>query len=158
MNQLSLFTNSQPLRKARAGAVLNPDGYSVKDCKIIYAPAGQAGEYAKLACNHYRGCGHQCGYCWVPQVIHMSRADFDREALPKNDILENLKKDAEKYQQAGVSEQVLLCFSTDPYNPNDEFYQLTRHCLIILREHGLGFCTLTKGGSKALRDIDLFRP
>src|SRR5262249_26717493 len=27
-----------------------------------------------------------------------------------------------------------------------------------LREHGLGFCTLTKGGSKALRDIDLFRP
>jgi DNA repair photolyase len=24
--------------------------------------------------------------------------------------------------------------------------------------YGLGFCTLTKGGSRALRDIDLFRP
>lgn len=28
----------------------NPDGISVKGCSIIYAPAGQAGEYSALAC------------------------------------------------------------------------------------------------------------
>jgi DNA repair photolyase len=28
-------------------------------------------------------------------------------------------------------------------------------CLI---EHGMGICTLTKGGTRALRDLDLFRP
>jgi DNA repair photolyase len=28
-------------------------------------------------------------------------------------------------------------------------------CLI---DHGLAFCTLTKGGTRALRDLDLFRP
>jgi hypothetical protein len=39
---------------------LNPDGVSVKGCTIIYAPTGQAGEYAALATNPYRGCGHQC--------------------------------------------------------------------------------------------------
>jgi len=27
-----------------------------------------------------------------------------------------------------------------------------------LRDHGLGFCVLTKGGSRALADIDLYRP
>jgi DNA repair photolyase len=28
----------------------------------------------------------------------------------------------------------------------------------ILREYNLGFCALTKGGTRALRDLDLFRP
>src|SRR5215472_2137732 len=30
----------------------------------IYPPRGQAGEYAPLACNPYRGCGHGCVYCY----------------------------------------------------------------------------------------------
>jgi DNA repair photolyase len=34
----------------------------------------------------------------------------------------------------------------------------TRRALIILADHGLAYCTLTKGGTKALRDLDLFRP
>jgi hypothetical protein len=34
---------------------LNPDGTSVKGCNYIYAPRGQAGEYAPLAANLYRG-------------------------------------------------------------------------------------------------------
>jgi hypothetical protein len=33
---------------------LNPDGTSVKGCVYIYAPRGQAGEYAPLATNPYR--------------------------------------------------------------------------------------------------------
>jgi DNA repair photolyase len=27
----------------------------------------------------------------------------------------------------------------------------------VLQAHGLGICTLTKGGTRSLRDIDLFR-
>jgi DNA repair photolyase len=30
--------------------------------------------------------------------------------------------------------------------------------LEVLREHGLAFCVLTKGGTRALADIDLYRP
>ena len=41
---------------------LNPDGLSVRGCSIIYAPAGQAGEYSALATNPYRGCGNGCAY------------------------------------------------------------------------------------------------
>src|SRR4029077_19775088 len=33
-----------------------------------------------------------------------------------------------------------------------------RKILEILGEHGLAFCTLTKGGTRAIRDIELFRP
>jgi DNA repair photolyase len=57
---------------------------------------------------------------------------------------------------AGITEQVMLSFTTDPYHPGDT--ELTRWTLQMLRSYRLGFCTLTKGGTRALRDIDLFRP
>lgn len=129
---------------------------SVNGCTYIYAPRGQAGEYAPLAANPYRGCGHQCRYCYVPLVVKMKRPEFDAGANERTEFLKNLIKDARKYQVAGIHEQVMLSFTTDPYHPGNT--TLTRKTLEVLREHGLGFCTLTKGGTRALRDIDLFRP
>lgn len=135
---------------------LNPDGVSVEGCKIIYAPAGQAGEYAPLATTPYRGCGHKCRYCYVPSVIWMSREEFDAGAVDRAVYRFQLPRDARKYQQLGVAAQVMLCFTSDPYHPGDN--QLTRWTIQTLVEDGLAFCTLTKGGSRALRDLDLFRP
>ena len=153
MSQASLFS-------AAPGAPTiyqwNPDGVSVKGCSLIYAPAGQAGEYAPLACNPYRGCGHKCAYCYVPQVLKMPRPEFDAGATPRPDFLAKLEKEAKKYAAMGSREQVMLSFTTDPYHPGDN--TLTRDVLKMLAEYGMGFCTLTKGGSRALRDIDLFRP
>lgn len=134
---------------------LNPDGVSVKGCSTIYAPAGQAGEYSALATNPYRGCGHKCAYCYVPGVLRMKRPDFDAGAVPRANFLHDLTKDARKYEALGITEQVMLSFTTDPYHPGDTI--LTRETLQALIAHGLGICTLTKGGTRALRDIDLFR-
>ena len=125
-------------------------------CSIIYAPAGQAGEYSPLATNPYRGCGHGCSYCYVPKVLHMPRAEFDVGAIPRQDFLEHLRRDAAKYLFYGSTAQVMLSFTTDPYHLGDT--TLTRETLKVLRDYGLGFCTLTKGGTRALRDLDLFRP
>jgi DNA repair photolyase len=129
---------------------------SIKGCTHIYAPAGQAGEYAPLASNPYRGCGHGCAYCYVPLVTKQPRAEFNAGAVLRNGFLDKLTRDARKYQAAGITEQVLLSFTTDPYHPGDT--AATRRTLEILAAHGLAFCTLTKGGSRALRDLDLFRP
>lgn len=130
--------------------------WAVPGCSMIYAPKGQAGEYAKLAANPYRGCGHGCAYCYVPSVIRMPRAEFDKGAVPRPNYLAALRKDAAKYRARDIREQVMLSFTTDPYNPSDR--SLTRPTLEVLAEHGLGFCTLTKGGARALADIDFFRP
>lgn len=135
---------------------INPDGYSVKGCSYIYAPEGQAGEYSPLASNPYRGCGHKCAYCYVPGVLKITREAFDAGATPRPDFIEHLSKDAAKYQALGLTGQVMLSFTTDPYHPGENM--LTRATLQVLIDHGLGFCTLTKGGSRALRDLDLFRP
>lgn len=135
--------------------VIMPDG-SVKGCSYIYAPRGQAGEYAPLAANPYSGCGHKCAYCYVPDVLRISRARFDEGATPRQGFLHHLTNDARKYQAAGITDQVMLSFTTDPYHPGDT--SLTRQTIETLIEYGLAFCTLTKGGERALRDIDLFRP
>ena len=135
---------------------LNSDGVSVKGCSYIYAPRGQALEYAPLATNPYRGCGHKCAYCYVPRAIKIDRREFNAGAVPRKGYLDHLRRDAAKYQALGITEQVMLSFSTDPYPP--EHHIETRQALEILIAHGLSFCTLTKGGTRALRDLDLFRP
>lgn len=139
---------------------LNPDGVSVKGCSVIYAPAGQALEYAPLAASMYKGCGHGCAYCYVPPITKQPRAEFDAGAFPRvakaGHIIDRLDADAKKYQAHGITEQVMMSFTTDPYHPGDT--TLTRQAIEVFTEHGLAFCTLTKGGNRALRDIDLFRP
>jgi len=134
---------------------VNDDGVSIAGCNTIYAPKGQAGEYAALATNPYRGCGHECKYCYVPNVIRMKRQEFDSSAKLRNGYIANLKRDAKKYMFAGIDEQVMLSFTSDPYHPFDT--SPTRDVLKILKMTGLSFCCLTKGGTRALRDIDLYR-
>jgi DNA repair photolyase len=138
--------------------MINPDGVSIAGCTYIYAPKGQAGEYSALAANPYRGCGHKCSYCYVPNVTKQDRRDFNAGAVVRNDggYLDFLKRDAVKYQAAGIAEQVMISFTSDPYHPGDT--TTTRQALQILIDHGLAVCTLTKGGTRGLRDLDLFRP
>jgi DNA repair photolyase len=123
---------------------------------MIYAPAGEAHEYAPLAANPYSGCGHGCVYCYVPRQLHMTREQFDAGAHDRERFIAGLPKEAPKYQRAGITEQVLISFTSDPYHPFDT--ELTRWTLEVLREHGLAFTILSKGGVRALRDIDLYRP
>jgi DNA repair photolyase len=141
-----------------ANPQLNPDGISVKGCNYIYAPKGQAGEYAPLAANPYRGCGHKCKYCYVPLVTKQDRAEFNAGAVIRENYLDRLRKDAVKYQAAGIAEQVMVSFTSDPYHPGPDETNITRECFELMQEHGLAVCALTKGGTRALQDIDIFRP
>src|SRR3990167_7157545 len=129
---------------------------------LIYKPSGQAGEYAPYALNHYRGCGHGCVYCYVPRIPFqkITREEFNAGAVPKPGFsLERLEKDAAKFAAtARIRDYIMLSFMTDPYQHDDVRLQLTRKALQVLKRHGLSICTLTKGGKRALRDIDLFDP
>lgn len=158
MTQASLFPGSEKDIPTTTSAPyrLEENGFSVVGCSYIYAPRGQAGEYSMLATNPYRGCGHKCAYCYVPDVLRMTREEFDAGAVSRPDFLNHLTRDAKKYQAMGIDKQVMLSFTTDPYNPNNR--SLTRPTIDILKAHGLAFCTLTKGGSRALEDLDAFRP
>ena len=121
--------------------------------KIIYETRGKAREYRELACNLYTGCGHKCIYCYAPNVLRRKREVFNEQTAPRKNILDKLRKDAEKYAASGETKQVLFCFTSDPYQPE---HPITRDALSIIKYNGLSFCVLTKGGSRALEDIDLY--
>lgn len=122
---------------------------------VIYEPKGRAAEYAPLAVNLYRGCGHGCVYCYGPNATFMEREAF-KEATPRPDIIKRLEKDAPKATADRAKGNVLLSFTSDCYQPLDGSYQLTRQAIIILHQNGFNVAILTKGGKRAERDFDLY--
>lgn len=140
MDQLNMFNQSQSIKP------------SIKGCTLIYEPKGRAREYAALACNIYSGCDHGCIYCYGPSATRKQRDAFAKSSLRSNDFLRRLEKEAAKYQAAGISKQVLLSFTCDPYQHLDVTEKITKRVIKILHRYDLPVCILTKGGSRALRD------
>jgi len=128
---------------------------------VIYEPKGQAREYAPLACNVYSGCSHGCKYCYVPGIPPYKYTTNPRESFhgsphSRNRFLQQLEIDAKKIMRSGYSKQVLLSFTTDPYQQLDIELEITRNTIKILHQYGQTVQILTKGGSRALRDMDLY--
>ncbi len=121
---------------------------------IIYEPKARAAEYAPLAINLYTGCLHSCGYCYAPGVAHKKRSIFHTKVEPRKDILELLEKDCRKMK--GDPREILLCFMTDPYQP-DLPGDITREALLILEKYEMKVTILTKGGTRANRDFDILK-
>ncbi len=123
---------------------------------VIYETAGRAREYRELACNLYTGCDHGCIYCYAPNALQRKRDEFHAQVRPRKDILNKVAKDAAGYGKAREKRQVLFCFATDPYCHADAEHALTHQAIEICHRHGLNICVLTKGGTRSLRDLNLF--
>jgi len=121
---------------------------------VIYEPKGRAKEYSYLACNLFTGCVHGCRYCYVPETLHISANEFQSKVKPRRNILEQMRKEAPKF--AGTNKRVLLCFTCDPYQPKDIEVGITRQAISILRDYNIPFQILTKGGTRAIHDFDLY--
>lgn len=128
-----------------------------KKTGVIYNPSGRAAEYCRWACNLYRGCEHGCRYCYVPVMTNSSHDNFSMIAEPRKDILKKLEQDAAYQSKNGLNENILLSFTSDPYQPIEENLFITRKALEIFAKYNLKVTVLTKGGQRALRDIDLYR-
>jgi DNA repair photolyase len=122
--------------------------------RVIYEPKGRAREYSALACNLYRGCSHGCLYCYAPGAQFVSREKWASNVAPRNKIIEQLRLDAQELH--GDRRSVLLCFLCDPYQPLDDEEKLTRDALQIFGGNNIRAQVLTKGGTRAARDFDLF--
>ena len=122
---------------------------------MIYEPRGRAAEYSPLAMNIYSGCSHGCVYCYAPAATYTNPKIFHGEPQPRRNFFRDLRKDLQKYR--GDRRPILLCFTTDPYQPIDESAKLTRISLKGLIENGNVVKILTKGGTKATRDFDVMR-
>jgi DNA repair photolyase len=122
---------------------------------VIYEPKGKAREYAELALNLYRGCGHGCLYCYAPGATKTDRTTFFTDVKLRYKILEQIDTEATKLR--GDKRTVLLCFTCDPYQPIDTRTKMTRQAIRLLNGNDIGACVLTKAGAAARRDLDLLQ-
>lgn len=121
---------------------------------VIYTPAGRAREYSPKALNIYLGCSHGCRYCYAPHAIQKSSEQFFCHPQPRSGIVERLEKQLSKEE---VSDQTLLSFVGDIYCEVGDDGRTTRKILDTLYSHEVPVAILTKGGTRCLRDLDIFK-
>lgn len=104
--------------------------------------------------NPYVGCGHGCLYCYAS---FMKRFTSHRE--PWGEFID-VKINAPHILMRQIKKarwgKVALSTVTDPYQPLEKHYQLTRRCLEILLDYQFSVNILTRS-TLCLRDIDLFK-
>jgi len=118
---------------------------------VIYEPKGRAREYSPYALNIYNRCDHDCEYCYVKTMRFYRAKD---EVKPRKDIVKNLISQLSKQT---IDKQVLLCFTGDAYCLANDEYGITREVLKVLNDYNVPTAILTKGGKRALQDIDIFK-
>jgi len=104
--------------------------------------------------NPYVGCGHGCRYCYAS---FMKRFTGHLEPWGEFvDIKVNAPQLLRKQLRRAKPGIVALSTVTDPYQPLEKNYRLTRGCLEALLEHQFSVNILTRS-PLCLRDIDLFK-
>ncbi|WP_191489222.1 PA0069 family radical SAM protein [Pseudomonas sp. FEN] len=106
--------------------------------------------------NPYRGCEHGCIYCYArPSHAYWDLSpglDFETKLIAKTNAAAVLEQQLSKpgYRVAPIN----LGSNTDPYQPIEREYQLTRRTLEVLLRYRHPVTIVTKG-SLILRDLDL---
>ena len=101
--------------------------------------------------NIYIGCCHQCIYCDSRSNCYQI-IDFDRVRIKYN-CLEIIKKELQSKRKKGV---VGTGAMSDPYNPFEKKYMLTRGALKLVDDNRFGISIATKS-DLLRRDIDILK-
>lgn len=106
--------------------------------------------------NPYRGCQHACAYCYArpyhEYLGYGAGTDFDTKIVVKVNAPQVLREELQRRAWA----REWICFSgvTDPYQPMEAVYKITRGCLEACLEVGNPVSIITKG-YLIVRDIEL---
>jgi DNA repair photolyase len=109
--------------------------------------------------NPYRGCEHGCIYCFArpSHAFHdlSPGLDFESRLFAKPEAAALLRRELMKpgYQARPIA----FGTNTDPYQPIERDWRITRDCLAVLAEanHPL---TITTKSDRVIRDIDILAP
>jgi DNA repair photolyase len=108
--------------------------------------------------NPYMGCVHRCTFCYVRHFEKRSdRPSDDRYGTSirvKTNVAEVLRR--ELARSSWQHELVAIGAATDPYQPAEGRYLLTRACLEVLRDASNPFSLITRG-PMIVRDLDVLR-
>jgi DNA repair photolyase len=107
--------------------------------------------------NPYRGCEFACKYCYARythEFMEMSDLDFEQKIYVKQQAAQLLRQELNKVKPG---EEIALGTATDPYQPAERRYEITRAILEEFARHrGLELGIVTKS-NLVVRDAELLR-
>ncbi|MEP7363452.1 MAG: radical SAM protein [Acidobacteriota bacterium] len=106
--------------------------------------------------NPYRGCEYGCKYCYA-RYIHefmelRESADFENRIFAKQFTLDTFRRDLARVKQG---EGIGIGTATDPYQPAERRYGLTRRILRALADTSGHKIFITTESDLVARDVDL---
>ncbi len=104
--------------------------------------------------NPYMGCGFGCAYCYAQLIIRKFHPNEKWGSYV--DVKINAPELLEKEITRSKKGVVMLSSVTDPYQPLEGKYELTRKCLEILLKHDFPVTILTKS-PLVTRDISILK-
>src|SRR5687768_12554736 len=106
--------------------------------------------------NPYMGCVHRCTFCYVRHFERRAeRPSDDRYGTSirvKTNVAEVLRNELGRPSWKG--EGVAIGAATDPYQPAEGKYKLTRACIEVLAAASNPFSLITRG-PMIVRDLDV---
>jgi DNA repair photolyase len=112
----------------------------------------------KWSLNPYMGCVHQCTFCYVRAFeLRAQRPSDDRYGTSirvKVNVADVLRR--ELARASWEHEPVVIGAATDPYQPAEGRYRLTRSCIEALLEAQNAFSIITRG-PLIVRDLDVLQ-
>ena len=128
--------------------------YREEPCKIALSPV--KGMHFEWSLNPYMGCVHRCTFCYVRaferRAERPSGEAYGTSIRVKPNIVEVLRR--ELRLKSRRSAHVAIGSATDPYQPAEGRFRLTRGCIQTLGEAKTRFSIITRG-PMAVRDIDV---
>jgi len=110
----------------------------------------------KWTLNPYRGCTHGCHYCFARRYHTQFEMNADDEfasvILVKHNFVDVLTRELDR--PSWMREHVAVGTATDPYQPIEGHYKLTRGAIIALTRGRTPMGLVTKG-PMVVRDIDV---
>jgi DNA repair photolyase len=130
----------------------------VRARRVINAVPASSRMPFRWTINAYRGCSHACVYCFArPSHEYLGLGigdDFDRRIVVKVNAVERVRAELRAPRWAG--ESIAMGTNTDPYQPAEGRYRLTRGIVEALADARNPFSILTKSTLIA-RDSDVLR-
>jgi DNA repair photolyase len=113
---------------------------------------GRRSSEEEFTINVYKGCTHNCSYCYAPSLIR-----DERKWGSYVDVKINAPIVLEREMREMRDKKVILVSSaSDPYQAIESRYKVTRHCLEVLRRHQFPVIILTRS-PLVLRDLDILK-
>jgi DNA repair photolyase len=119
----------------------------------------------KWSINPYRGCEFGCQYCYARythEFMELDAREFERKIYVKDDVARLLRRELAAGKVLG--EHIAIGAATDPYQPAERRFGLTRTVLATLLEFaeslpgpGAFDLSITTKSNLVLKDVDLLR-